>query len=182
MASVSLRVCSTPIKLCNLLLLPSSHNSRTANAQSAQSNSNSTGGANRVANLVGQHVLTGGPPEEAVETSFVLQTFLAGGAFGQVYSALDEKTGAEVAVKLERYDAQYRQLYLEFGFYQRLGRECHYAPRIHFFGQVGHSWHALVMELLGPSLKKVQVKKNEFVARLGNVAHKKFSSFHSFTL
>ena len=73
-----------------------------------------------------------------------------------MYSALDEKTGTEVAVKLERYDAKYRQLYLEFGFYQRLGRECSYAPEILFFGQVANAWTALVMEMLGPSLKRVQ--------------------------
>lgn len=54
-----------------------------------------------------------------------------------------------------------RQLYLEYGFYLRLGKFCPVAPAIYTFGKIG-PWNALVMKLLGPSLFNMSCKMGPF--------------------
>ena len=91
--------------------------------------------------------LTGKP---IVNSPFIIQEYLCGGAFGQVYTGINKNTLEKVAVKLESMDADKAQLYLEFGFYKKLS-PCPYTPIIHFFG-ICDNFNALVMEMLGPSL------------------------------
>lgn len=120
--------------------------------------------------------------KEGVQSPFILKSFIAGGAFGQVYRGLNERTGQLVAIKLEHNDAPHRQLYLEFGFYLKLGKNCPYIPAIYFFGIVGEVWNALVMDLLGPSLKKLYETLGQFseqcTAAVGVSLMRIFSDFH----
>lgn len=119
------------------------------------------------------------------QSPFVIKSFIAGGAFGQVYRGVNELTGLPVAIKLELDDAPHRQLYLEFGFYTRLGRACQYIPTIYFFGKVGkvgEVWNALVMDLLGPSLKKLFETFGNYseqcTAAVGFSLMRTFADFH----
>ncbi|KAI2802702.1 Casein kinase I isoform gamma-2 [Blomia tropicalis] len=100
------------------------------------------------------------------DSPYLIEQYVSGGAFGQIYLGIHEKTQSKVAVKMERRDAKHRQLYLEFGFYQQLGR-CEFMPKIYTFGPVADGlWHALVMDLLGPSLMAMFSKfKHSFTLR-----------------
>lgn len=119
---------------------------------------------------------------QGIQSPFVLKAFIAGGAFGQVYRGVNERTNQPVAIKLEHNDNPHRQLYLEFGFYGRLGKRCPYIPAIHFFGVVGEVWNALVMDLLGPSLKKLFETMGNFseqcTAAVGVSLMRNFADFH----
>lgn len=86
---------------------------------------------------------------------YIIEKHLGGGGFGQIFlGSTESNSHQKVAIKLERMDAPQKQLYLEFGFYVRLGKDCIYAPAIYFFGSAAN-WNALVMQLLGPSLRKM---------------------------
>lgn len=90
--------------------------------------------------LVGKNILS----NEDVASPYRLDAWMAGGSFGMVFEGTNENTQKKVAIKMEKHDAQFRQLYLEFGFYIRLGRHCDYAPRVHYFGYID-KWDALVL-------------------------------------
>ena len=92
---------------------------------------------------------------------YVIGEYVAGGSFGSFHYGIDQRDGSKVAIKLEQVGAPQPQLFLEFGFYKVLGR-ARFIPRILSFGPVGPGgkWNALVMELLGPSLREMNERCN----------------------
>lgn len=61
-----------------------------------------------------------------------------------------------MAIKFEKADAERPQLNLEFNFYKILNSARNVPasiPKLYYFDSVNNEWSALVIELLGPSLK-----------------------------
>ncbi|CAK0882208.1 unnamed protein product [Prorocentrum cordatum] len=87
----------------------------------------------------------------AVAGRFRLCRRIGSGSFGSVYSARHDRSGLEVAVKLERASAPYPQLWHEARVYEVLGEHPAVVPRVHWYGRDGDH-QVLVMDLLGPSL------------------------------
>src|ERR1700712_4446061 len=103
------------------------------------------------------------PEGLSVGKRYIIGKFIAGGSFGRLYLGKNVNTNEEVAIKMERKDIEKPQLIFEFAFFRRLkadGKQRQKGiPRIHYFGSCG-VWHALVMDLLGPSLEKVHERCN----------------------
>jgi casein kinase 1 epsilon len=76
---------------------------------------------------------------------------LGNGSFGEVYKAIDLKTKAEVAVKLEPVNSRHPQLEYEAKVYKIMEGGTG-IPKVHWSGIAGEHF-ALVMDLLGPSLE-----------------------------
>lgn len=76
---------------------------------------------------------------------------LGGGAFGEIYSGVDTESGALVAVKLERVDAEHPQLTYEARIYTQLANERG-IPQLHYVGREGN-YNVLVLERLGSNLE-----------------------------
>ncbi|KAH9883632.1 casein kinase I isoform delta [Xylariomycetidae sp. FL2044] len=73
------------------------------------------------------------------------------GGFGLVYSGTDMHTGNEIAIKLMEYCNDPGVLEGEAEIYKALASEVG-IPEVYWFGEEG-SYHALVFQLLGPSLE-----------------------------
>ena len=73
------------------------------------------------------------------------------GAFGEIYSGIDIKTGDDVAIKLEPIKCKYPQLFYETKIYKVLNGGLG-VPKLIWSGVEG-DYNAMVMELLGPSLE-----------------------------
>ena len=81
---------------------------------------------------------------------FELRERLGKGAFGEVYSGVDTRTGARVAIKMEAIDAECPQLVYE----ARIMEELQHAkgiPRKYWFGLEGDN-NILIMQRLGKCL------------------------------
>ncbi|CAG2166041.1 unnamed protein product [Oppiella nova] len=93
-----------------------------------------------------------------VGNKFIVTTYIAKGSFGKIYRGKNIKTNEEVAIKLEPQDVDQPQLVLEFAFYRKLKAEGtapqRGIPTIFTFGPCG-TYHALVMDLFGPSIENV---------------------------
>jgi serine/threonine protein kinase len=76
---------------------------------------------------------------------------VGGGAFGEIFVCRDEKTGEEVAVKLEKREGKHQQLEYEARVMKALEGERG-VPRVRWSGGEG-SYNVMVMDLLGPSLE-----------------------------
>ena len=81
---------------------------------------------------------------------FELGAKLGSGAFGDVFSGHDIRTGAEVAVKMEPLDAECPQLVYESRVMQELQAAPGF-PRHYWFGREGN-YHVLAMQRLGRCL------------------------------
>ena len=84
---------------------------------------------------------------------FIIGKYIAGGSFGRLYKGKNIQTNEEVAIKMEKKSIEKPQLPFEFAFFRKLKAEAQQQkgiPKIHYFGPCGQ-WHALVMDLLGPS-------------------------------
>ncbi|KAI8610540.1 kinase-like domain-containing protein [Chytriomyces sp. MP71] len=79
---------------------------------------------------------------------------IGAGSFGEVFAAVDTKSGVDVAIKRELSGSRKQQLPHEYAVYQLL-RRVEGFPRIHFSGTTG-PYNILVMDRLGPSLKTLQ--------------------------
>ncbi|KAG5444316.1 Casein kinase I isoform alpha [Clonorchis sinensis] len=79
---------------------------------------------------------------------------IGSGAFGAIFLGVNVKTSEEVAVKLERVNARHPQLYFESRVYKVL-QGTSGIPHIYYYGLDGvrDMYHALIMDLLGPSLE-----------------------------
>ena len=109
------------------------------------------------------------PAGLTIGKNFVVGTYIAGGAFGRLYSGSNIKTNEVVAIKMEKEGIEKPQLPLEFNFYKQLKAERkkpHKSiPKIHFFGPCGKVWSALIMDMLGPSLEKVHLDCGNFTVK-----------------
>ena len=76
---------------------------------------------------------------------------LGTGSFGQVLEAVDTRTGAPVAIKLEDRRAEFPQLLYEARILEELGH-VHGFPELYWFNTY-QEWNVLVMPLLGKSLE-----------------------------
>ncbi|CAL8100289.1 unnamed protein product [Calicophoron daubneyi] len=79
---------------------------------------------------------------------------IGSGSFGAIFLGVNILTAEEVAVKLERVNARHPQLYFESRVYKVL-QGTSGIPRIQYYGLDGvrNAYHALTMDLLGPSLE-----------------------------
>jgi len=87
---------------------------------------------------------------------------LGSGSFGEVYKAVDLKTNALVAVKLEPTNSRHPQLEYEAKVYKILDGGIG-IPKVYWYGSVG-DYYAMVLDVLGPSLED-----------LFNLSRRKFS-------
>ena len=95
-----------------------------------------------------------GPREHlprVIATHYAVVRTLGTGSFGQVLEAVDTRTGALVAIKLEDRGAEYPQLLYEARILEELDHE-HGFPELYWFNTY-LSWNVLVMPLLGRSLE-----------------------------
>ncbi|KAF7489698.1 Casein kinase I isoform gamma-1 [Sarcoptes scabiei] len=100
--------------------------------------------------------------ERVGNSSFIIGNYLTGGSFGSLHAGHHSKTKEKVAIKVERQDCAKPQLHLEYGFYRTLGSNMNFLPKILYFGPC-RNYNALVMDLLGPSLLKMnQICDNHF--------------------
>ncbi|KAJ1558725.1 Aspartokinase [Nowakowskiella sp. JEL0078] len=87
-----------------------------------------------------------------VAKRWAVEEKLGSGSFGDVFGAVDIRSGELVAIKRESLERSPLYLQHEFKLYQLLWGGVG-VPRVYFFGQEG-SFNALVMERLGHSLKQ----------------------------
>ena len=76
---------------------------------------------------------------------------LGHGSFGALYSGINIKTNEEVAIKLEKLDANQPQLAYEAQLYEKL-KGIAGIPTIHWFGVEGE-FNVIVMDIQGPTLQ-----------------------------
>jgi len=84
---------------------------------------------------------------------FELGRKLGAGAFCSVWSGFDRRTGKEVAIKMEKSNAQHPQIFYEAQLYQSLG-QGEGLPRVHWCGKDG-KYNLLVLDLLGETLEEL---------------------------
>lgn len=90
---------------------------------------------------------------------------VAHGAFGAFHLGYDTVAKKKVAIKFEKANAERPQLNLEFNFYKTLNfskTKPESIPSLYYFDSVNDEWSALVIELLGPSLKAMYSKCEGF--------------------
>ena len=78
---------------------------------------------------------------------------LGKGGYGVIYSGTNTKTNDEVAIKLEKTDAEPQMLQYEAKIYEKISGNVG-IPQTMYFGVEGH-FNVLVMELLGPSIENL---------------------------
>ena len=84
---------------------------------------------------------------------FVVGPKMGQGAFGEIYSCIDQKTGIFWAIKTESEEAKRKTLEFEYQVLSRI-QSSPYFPRLGIYGQgLGFNFYSL--ELLGPSLNQI---------------------------
>lgn len=92
------------------------------------------------------------PLPQLVAGRYRLQGEIGSGSYSEVYLGVDDKTGDNVAVKVEWQLAEKGNKLLGEGkFYEALGLHSGEAPNIRWIGSQGE-YNFMVMDLLGPSL------------------------------
>jgi serine/threonine protein kinase len=89
--------------------------------------------------------------ELRVGSKFQLNKKIGSGAFGEIYSGRNIKTGEEVAIKLEPVKSKFPQLLYETKLYKLLNGGVG-IPKIIWYGTEG-DYNSMVMELLGASIE-----------------------------
>ena len=88
--------------------------------------------------------------ELRVGGKFKIAKRLGKGAFGDLYSGNNLKTGDEVAIKLEKSDTATPMLHYEAKIYEKLAGQAG-IPAVHWYGVEGE-FNVMVMDILGPPL------------------------------
>jgi len=89
-----------------------------------------------------------------IANKYKLLEILGQGAFGNIYKAVNIRTGGTVALKIEPIDSKTKMLKNETKIYQYLNNiEC--VPRVLWFG-VDETNYYMALTLLGPSLKTLK--------------------------
>ncbi|KAI8989297.1 kinase-like protein [Pilobolus umbonatus] len=78
---------------------------------------------------------------------------IGSGSFGEIHKGIDENTGEEVAIKLERVSARHPQLEYEFRIYNAIAGGTGIPRARHFSTE--YEYNTLVMDKLGPSLEEL---------------------------
>lgn len=94
-----------------------------------------------------------GEEEIIIGNRFILDKKLGNGAFGDVYTGIDRRTGSEVAIKLEP-KKNCKMLQHEHYVYKTLRGSRINIPEFLWYGEQGE-FRVLVIELMGPSLAKL---------------------------
>jgi casein kinase 1 alpha len=98
--------------------------------------------------------ITGGnvkPVEYVCNQKYRLIRKIGSGSFGDIFLAVNQTSGEEVAVKMEPVSARHPQLLYESKLYRLLAGGIG-IPHVRWFGQE-RDFNVLVMDLLGPSLE-----------------------------
>ena len=93
---------------------------------------------------------------------YIQKSKIGSGSFGEIFLGLNESNNESVAIKVEKANTKYPQLYDEFKMYKSIPSHQG-VPNIYWFGQVGN-FNIMIMEILGASLEK-----------LFNKCHRKFT-------
>ena len=83
---------------------------------------------------------------------------LGAGSFGAFHIGEDTKNGKGIAIKVEAKSCPQPQLHIEYNNYTVLNAGKNvpkFIPKVFFYDQINTDYDALVMELFGPSLKKM---------------------------
>jgi serine/threonine protein kinase len=93
-------------------------------------------------------------PAGCIFGRYVITERWGSGHFGDVYAAINERSGQPVAVKVEPETASRPRLPVEARVYKalRLGEESREWPKMRWFGRA-HGHYALVMDRLGADLR-----------------------------
>lgn len=102
----------------------------------------------------GMAALTSHP---VIASFFRLKKAIGSGSYGDVYEAVDERTRACVAVKLEPVSAKFPQLVYEHRVLEELAA-CHGFPRVVWF-ETNDVYNVMVMQKLGKSLEDVRTSR-----------------------
>ncbi|KAI8992104.1 casein kinase I delta isoform [Mycotypha africana] len=86
-------------------------------------------------------------------SSYRLGAKIGSGSFGEIHLGIEEASGEEVAIKLEKTTAKHPQLEYEYNVYRAIAGGIG-IPRVRLFSKEA-SYHGLVMEKLGPSLEEL---------------------------
>ena len=122
-----------------------------------------------------------------VAKHYQLSDKLGGGAYGEIWRAVDLITNKVVAVKIEVVNPLHQQLYAELKIYTWLeadpGFSAQALPRAYHYGNEG-SKNIMVMDLLGPSLDALFTKCNKkfslkTVLMIADQAISRFEFIHS---
>lgn len=99
------------------------------------------------------------PKREApiIASFFQVTNSLGSGTFGDVYEAIDLRTNARVAIKVEPVAAKFPQLVYEYRVLQEL-TSVHGFPRVHWFCRE-KDINILIMQKLGESVEHMRVRK-----------------------
>ncbi|KAI7896206.1 casein kinase I [Mucor mucedo] len=76
---------------------------------------------------------------------------IGSGSFGEIHRGIDEKSGEEIAIKLEKVTAKHPQLEYEYRVYKAIGSATG-IPRVRHFS-TEYNYNSMVMDKLGPSLE-----------------------------
>lgn len=116
-----------------------------------------------------------------IASFFRLKKAIGSGSYGEVYEAVDERTRAHVAVKLEPVSAKFPQLVYEHRVLQELSA-CHGFPRVVWF-ETNDAYNVMVMQKLGKSLEDVRTSAGgtlalDLVLDIGRAALDRLEACH----
>ena len=113
---------------------------------------------------------------------FAVVRFLGRGTFGSVVEAVDERTGAAVAIKLEVMDAKFPQLYYEFRVMSELGGNPGFLKPEGFSSQ--DKFNYLIVKKLPATLESIRVSQRGtlpllLLGRIGNQILQRLRVLHT---
>ena len=119
---------------------------------------------------------------DVIAAYFRVTKTLGSGSFGRVVEAVDVRTGAYVAIKLEAKDAEFPQLVYEKRVMDELGH-CKGFPACIWFGY-DDVYNMLIMERLNTSLEQLRVREGgrlplDYLQHVGQQGLDRLHTFHA---